>query len=156
MAESCAICGCTLHREGQYAEPTPHGRSHATKHHFVAERFFGRSNNRRRTKRAPIFSACPWDLERKTAVFCYDCHEELLHNPVLLPEDIAKFSELVRLRQLSETKKPNGRALLAGRIRLLHEALSTGIATLLQKERHLSANPTVERDARKSGARPSP
>ena len=95
------------------------------------------------------------DLSGRTEIYCYDCHEELLHNPVLLPQDVAKFAELVRLRQLSEIQKPKDRALLAGRIILLHEALSTVIAALLRKEK-LSANPTIERNARKSGARPLP
>jgi hypothetical protein len=43
MTEKCAICGCELHRiAGTYARPTVEGRSHASKHHFVSERFFGR------------------------------------------------------------------------------------------------------------------
>jgi len=56
MAESCGICGCELNRSGNYATPTPEGRSHATAHHFVAERFFCRSANRKgnqRTKPLP-------------------------------------------------------------------------------------------------------
>jgi hypothetical protein len=43
MAETCAICGCEIHRNGDYAKPTVKGRSHATRYHFVAERFYGRS-----------------------------------------------------------------------------------------------------------------
>jgi hypothetical protein len=39
-----------------------------------AERFFGR-----------IFDKCPWGVEGDTTILCYDCHEELLHNPVFLP-----------------------------------------------------------------------
>ena len=29
MAEICGICGCELNRSGNYATPTPEGRSHA-------------------------------------------------------------------------------------------------------------------------------
>ena len=45
--ERCALCDCILHRGRDYAADTPSGRAHATRHHFVAERFFGRSANRR-------------------------------------------------------------------------------------------------------------
>jgi hypothetical protein len=40
MSEHCAICGCQLHRQSSYAKPTIEGGSHASEHHFVAERFF--------------------------------------------------------------------------------------------------------------------
>jgi len=77
MGERCAICDCVLHRTaGTYARPTIEGRSHATKHHFVAERFFGRSSNRRGTVTDGVFTSCPWGHEGETAVFCYECHEE--------------------------------------------------------------------------------
>jgi hypothetical protein len=50
MNERCAICGCELHRtRDTYARPTPEGRSHASVHHFVPERFFGRSRRPRGT-----------------------------------------------------------------------------------------------------------
>jgi len=93
MTEHCALCGCLVHREGEYAKPTVKGRSHRTKHHHVAERFFGRSSNRPGTLRERIFPVDPWGFEGKSEIFCYDCHEELLHNPILLPEDIKKLAE---------------------------------------------------------------
>jgi hypothetical protein len=65
----------------------------------VAERFFGRSNNRRGTQRDRVFEECPWGIEGQTAVFCYDCHEELLHNPVL---PIWSMSDI-----LTKTEKQN-------------------------------------------------
>src|SRR5271156_2269373 len=103
--EACAICGCPLNRSGNYARPTVEGRSHATKHHFVAERFFGRSSNRKGKKIEGIFESCPWGHEGKSETFCYECHEELLHNPVLLPQDIVRFAKLVRVRDLCEELK---------------------------------------------------
>ena len=101
--ERCAICGCRIHRDGDYATPTVKGRSHATKHHYVPERFFGRSANRKGTVREPIFKQCPWESEGKTVLFCYECHEELLHNPVFLPEDIKAFAALVKARGLDKS-----------------------------------------------------
>ena len=132
--ETCAICGCLLNRSGKYADSTIEGRSHASKHHFVAERFFGRSGNRRGTKRERIFATCPWGHEGKGAVYCYECHEELLHNPVLLPEDIRAFSVLVRIRNLDEQSKPEHRDKIAGRVALLHEVIASGLETLLRRE----------------------
>src|SRR5215831_14269120 len=115
-SETCAICGCLLNRSGKYADSTTEGRSHASKHHFVAERFFGRSSNRRGTKREGMFATCPWGREGKGAVYCYECHEELLHNPVLLPEDIRAFADLLKQKHLNEITKPESRDKIAGRI----------------------------------------
>ena len=134
-SETCAICGCLLNRSGKYAESTIEGRSHASKHHFVAERFFGRSANRRGTKREGIFGTCPWGQEGKGAAYCYECHEELLHNPVLLPEDIRSLSALVRIRKLDEEQKPEHREKIAGRVRPLHEVIASGLDVLLQQEK---------------------
>jgi hypothetical protein len=109
------------------------GRSHATKHHYVAERFFGRSANRRGTKRNGIFEICPWGYERKAEVYCYECHEELLHNPVLLPNEVSALAGLVRARGLNEDGKPEGRSKIAGRIMLLQEVISVGLRELLKR-----------------------
>lgn len=133
MTEHCAICGCQLHRtKDTYARPTVEGRSHATRHHYVAERFFGRSANRRGTKTEGMFPSCPWGHEGESVVFCYECHEELIHNPVLLPEDIAQLAALVRERGLSEETKTESRKLIGGRVALLHEVIARGLASLLE------------------------
>lgn len=136
--EECAICGCNVHRTGNYAAPNVQGRSHATQHHYVAERFFGRSKNRPNEQREPIFERCPWEQEEQTATFCYECHEELIHNPVFLPEDIQKLHQLVQLRELGEIQKSTDRQKLAGRIQLLHEVIEAGLDTLLRQPDLLS------------------
>jgi hypothetical protein len=69
-------------------------------------------------------------MESRMAVFCYECHEELLHNPVFLAEDIAAFAALVQRRGLSETEKPEDRERIGGRIRLLHEIIAAGLKQL--------------------------
>ncbi|MDQ3254641.1 MAG: hypothetical protein M3R15_12155 [Acidobacteriota bacterium] len=66
-------------------------------------------------------------------MFCYECHEELLHNPVLLPEDIDRLAYLVKQLGLSEEQKTTDRSKLGGRIRLLHEALARGLQSLVQE-----------------------
>ena len=106
------------------------GRSHATQHHYVAERFFGRSSNRRGTVRDRLFRECPWKLEGEKATYCYECHEELLHNPVFTPKAIAAFAQLVAERGLSEERKTEAREKLAGRVRLLNEVIEAGLLAL--------------------------
>jgi hypothetical protein len=143
--EHCGVCGCELHRGGDYATPTIEGRSHASSHHHVPERFFGRSKNRSRVQRERLFEVSPWGLEGKAAVFCYDCHEELLHNPVVLPQDLGALAELVRLRGLEEPMKTKSRDKLAGRIRLFHEAFALGIEQMLERERQQRTGKTPAR-----------
>jgi len=99
----------------------------------VAERFFGRSNNRRGTQRDKVFEKCPWNVEGRTAVFCYDCHEELLHNPVFLPSDVALLADLVKERHLDEDMKTESREKIAGRIKLLHEIIQKGLEELRKR-----------------------
>ena len=79
-----------------------------------------------------IFEICPWNSERVSRVFCYECHELLLHNPVLMPEDLAAFADLVRNRDLDEDEKPNDYTRIGGRIRLFHEIIATGLRELLR------------------------
>lgn len=131
MSEHCAICGCLLHRGSNYAKPTIKGRSHATKHHYVAERFFGRSKNRPNTQRKAIFNKCPWNIENKTVVLCYECHEELIHNVVFLPGDIEDFCTLVKSAKLDETRKTGDRSKIGGRIKLLQEVVTAGLQAML-------------------------
>ncbi len=129
--ETCAICGCKLNRsKNTYARPTIEGRSHASKHHYVPERFFGRSNNRKGTQREKLFDNCPWSHEGETTVFCYECHEELLHNPVLLPEDVKRFADIVQSRGLEENTKPKSRDKIAERIKLFHEVIRRGLEAI--------------------------
>ena len=63
-------------------------------------------------------------------MFCYECHEELLHNPVLLPEDIERFAALVRERGLDEVEKGADRSKLAGRVKLFQEIITRGLKSL--------------------------
>jgi hypothetical protein len=120
------MSGTFLH-DVEYARPTVHGRSHATRHHFVPERFFGRSANRPGTTRPPIFAECPWGVEGSFETFCYECHEEFLHNPVILPPDVKAFVLLCASRGLTETTKTRNREAIRGRIKLLHEIIEAGL-----------------------------
>ncbi len=130
----CAICGCSIHRGGKYAVPTIEGRSHATRHHYVAKRFLRRSDSKGKPHK-PIFENCPWGLEGRKEVFCYECHEELLHNPVLLPTDVKRFAELVKLKGLNENRKNESKDKIAKRIELLHVVIEKGIKAQLVVEK---------------------
>lgn len=144
--ERCGICGCLLYRgKGSYASPSLAGRSHATKHHFVAERFFGRSANRRGTLRDTIFDKCPWGLEGKTALFCYECHELLVHNPVLLPGQVDMFSKLVRQRRLSERVKSASHPKIAARIKLFQEVIAAGFHAVSAMSANKPLRPAVRK-----------
>ena len=129
-SEKCTLCGCLLHRLGGYGQPTVEGRSHATEHHFVAERFFGRSSNRRGEVRERLFETCPWNSEGKSAVYCYECHEELLHNPVFTVADMQVFADLVRIRGLNDEMKSAERMKIAGRVKLFHEVIAAGLSAI--------------------------
>ena len=77
-----------------------------------------------------MIEKCPWGVEGETTIFCYDCHEELLHNPVFLPNDIERLSSLVKERGLDENKKTESKDKIAGRIKLLHEIIQRGLKEL--------------------------
>ncbi|HYA66196.1 MAG TPA: hypothetical protein VEE84_05880 [Burkholderiaceae bacterium] len=135
MFEQCAICGCRVHRVANtYAQPSIAGRSHAYRHYYVPERFFGRTKTRRGVLVEGIFPYCPWEHEGKSGLLCYECHSELLGNPVLLPQQMAQFADLVKHRGLREEVKTESREPIAGRVALLHDVIALGLAASLKKE----------------------
>jgi hypothetical protein len=91
-----------------------------------------------------LFSICPWGYEGATAIYCYECHEELLHNPVLLPEDIKALAEMVKQCQLNEEQKPEHREKIVGRITLLHDVISMGLKDLAEKTSHRTMDTETE------------
>jgi hypothetical protein len=52
----------------------------------------------------------------------------------MLPEDIARFSTLIRTRGLSEEQKSENREKIAGRIVLFHEIIARGLQNLCEEE----------------------
>ena len=130
MGEPCSICGCSVHRKGEYARATVKGRSHATWHHLIAKRFFGRKANKRSGKIDAIFERKDWEAEQDKIVLCYDCHEVLLHNPIFLKKDLDRFRMLIKDHGFNETKKTESTRQLAGRIVLLHEIIEKGLEVL--------------------------
>ena len=51
----------------------------------------------------------------------------MIHNPILLPEDIKKLAEIVKRKKLNENTKPGHRKKIGQRIRLFQEIISIGI-----------------------------
>lgn len=74
-------------------------------------------------------------MEGESATLCYDCHELLIHNPVLLPEDMESFAKLVRERGFSEKQKEKGYGNLVGRVLLLNEVIHRGLEVLSKNPR---------------------
>ena len=92
--------------------------------------------NSRGKPRKPIFNEYPreWDNSKRHDEFCFECHEELLHNPVFLYKDIEKFRKLVCLRRLNEVNKPANKRKIGERVKLLHEVVERGLEALLIKK----------------------
>ena len=130
---NCGLCGCVIQNNGGYAEPTVDGRSHRTKHHYVAERFFGRSNNRRGEIREGIFSVEELDIKPKFGEYCYDCHEELLHNPIILKSEMDKLAEIFKIIGANEDVKTERKDKLKQRIITLKEVIRKGIDICLSE-----------------------
>ena len=76
-------------------------------------------------------------FEGTAGVFCYECHEELLHNPILLPDDIAKLRQCFVQKGITETEKTNDRILAARRVALLHEVIQRGISSMQNDSKNL-------------------
>jgi hypothetical protein len=132
MTEHCELCGCQLFRTTKYADPTIEGRSGASEHHFIAKRLA-----------KGVFASSPWKHDVKSAMLCYECHELLLHNPVLFQEDVKRFAELVRMRDLAEEVKPPDQSKIAGRVVLFHELIARGLQVLHDEEtRRFKPTPT--------------
>ena len=133
--EHCAICGCALcSKKDTYGKATLEGRGHRSRHHHIAERFFGRSKTRKPgTERPAILKESDWPKYDAPVILCYECHEELIHNPILLKEDLEKFKELVDRDGSSEKEKECSRGKIARRIILFHKVIETGLKQLLEK-----------------------
>ena len=63
-------------------------------------------------------------------MFCYECHEELLHNPVLTPAQICAFRDLTAQCGLNETVKTSKKEKIAGRIRLFNRVIEAELIAM--------------------------
>lgn len=70
---------------------------------------------------------CQKGTKAKPLSSATNCHEELLHNPVLLPEDVERLSEVVKARCIGEEAKEESLNKLAERIKLFHEIIDKGL-----------------------------
>lgn len=74
------------------------------------------------------------------AIFCYECHEELLHNPVFVPEDIERFAQLVKREGCNEGSKTESRKELGERIKLLQRVIHEGLKALTGGSQNMGDN----------------
>ena len=130
--ERCRLCGCRVHRGGPYAAPTIEGRSCASEHHLCGRALPWALENLTWRPACQDFRNVSVGIRRKVAVYCYECGEKLLHNPVIIEADIERFAQLVRLRALNEDAKPAARQKMVGRIRPLYEVIDAGLSVLIR------------------------
>ncbi|HEY9205431.1 MAG TPA: hypothetical protein VIO58_05870 [Candidatus Methanoperedens sp.] len=106
----CQLCKTPL-KEGNlgYAYGTSEGLTHLSRHHIFPKRLKKYFTNDEIQK---IFHI---DNPSSSMVFCYECHEEILHNIILNDSMVAMLSTLLD-RKDKKTK-----------IKIIHEILKKGI-----------------------------
>ena len=91
----CILCGIEF-TTGVYA--TESGRYNRGKHHLFPSRFKKYGISQRSL--AEKLNVESQDLD--FVHLCYDCHEELLHNPVFTAKMIEKLSPLIKGKSLED------------------------------------------------------
>ena len=130
--EKCEICGCQLtSKQDTYGQDTLAGRAHQTKHHNIAKRFYGQQNGRKPIFKKKDRTGNGWNVTR----CCFECHEELLHNPILTSKNIKTLSTLVKKTGSGERRKPEDKKRIANRILLFHAVIDTGLEALNRKNK---------------------
>jgi len=95
-ADHCMLCGIEYPTGVVYA--SEHGRRSRGRHHLFPRRFEKRGISQEKL-------AKKLDVETRDLGFvhlCYECHEELLHNPVFTTKMIKELSHLMRGKSLED------------------------------------------------------
>ena len=87
--DHCALCGIEF-TTGAYA--TKNGRFHGSEHHLFPARFKKFHVSQRSLAKKLNIESQDFD----SVHLCYECHEELLHNPVFTTKMIKELSQLMR------------------------------------------------------------
>ncbi len=90
--DHCMLCGKKF-TTGAYA--TESGRYHRSEHHLFPTRFKKRFSQRSLAKKLNVETQ---DLD--SVYLCYECHEELLQNPVFTTKMIEELSYLMSGKSL--------------------------------------------------------
>jgi len=90
------LCGIEVTTSGVYA--TENGQHYRSKHHLVPNRF----NKYRISQRSLAKKLNVETGDFISILLCYECHEELLHNPVFTTKMIKELSHLMRGKSLED------------------------------------------------------
>jgi len=95
-ADHCVLCGIKFSTKGVYA--TESGRYNRSEHHLFPTRFKKyRISQRSLAKKLNVGTQ---DFD--SVHLCYECHEELLHNPVFTTKMIKELSHLMKGKSLED------------------------------------------------------
>ena len=110
MKKKCLICGVELvegNPNNKYG--TFEGRNYISRHHLFPQRF---QKYFQENEVLNIFGITKFN---ERAEFCYDCHEEMIHNLILNKEILEKLNEKMNGKNLKE------------RIQIFHEIFKKGL-----------------------------
>ena len=93
--DHCMLCGIEF-TTGAYA--TENGRYNRSEHHLFPARFKKYHISQRSLAKKLNIESQDFD----SVHLCYECHEELLHNPVFATKMIKELSQLMRGRSLED------------------------------------------------------
>ena len=96
-ADYCMLCGTKFSTKGIYATKTKNGRHHRGEHHLFPARFEKHFSQRSLAKKLNV------ETQSLDSIYlCYDCHEELLQNPVFTTKMIKELSYLMKGKSLED------------------------------------------------------
>ena len=93
--DHCMLCGIEF-TSGAYA--TENGRYNRSEHHLFPTRFEKYHISQRSLAKKLNVESQDFD----SVHLCYECHEELLHNPVFTTKMIKELSHLMRGKSLED------------------------------------------------------
>ena len=92
----CMLCGTKFSTKGVYA--TKNGQYNRSEHHLFPARFKKYHISQRSLAKKLNVESRDFD----SVHLCYECHEELLHNPVFTTKMIKELSHLMRGKSLED------------------------------------------------------
>jgi uncharacterized CHY-type Zn-finger protein len=96
--DHCMLCGIEFPKTGVYAEKTESGQHYRAEHHLIPKRFEKYHISQRSL--AKKLNVGTQDFV--PVYLCYECHEELLQNPVFTTEMIKELSHLIKGKSLED------------------------------------------------------
>ncbi len=92
------LCGIKFSKTGVYAEKTESGQRYRAEHHLIPKRFEKYHISQRSL--AEKLNVGTQDFV--PVYLCYECHEELLQNPVFTAKMLEELSPLIKGKSLED------------------------------------------------------